>query len=127
MWVPMNFDKINICTNYFQPSGIKVDSLYTDTFDRMLYERVCSILNITYNGTIDIDYFKYCLLFGGYICITKTDLYGLIAQYPMLTGYNIYFKPTTASIHTYASNAVIDIEDMEIGKDCSVIYLRPTV
>lgn len=126
MWVPMNFDKINICTNYFQPSGIKVNSLYTDTFDRMLYERVCSILDITYNGTIDIDYFKYCLLFGGYICITKTDLYGIIAQYPMLTGYNIYFKPTTANIHTYASNAMIDIEDMEIGKDCSVIYLRPT-
>lgn len=126
MWVPMNFDKINICTNYFQPSGIKANSLYTDTFDRMLYERVCSILDITYNGTIDIDYFKYCLLFGGYICITKTDLYGIIAQYPMLTGYNIYFKPTTATIHTYASNAMIDIEDMEIGKDCSVIYLRPT-
>ena len=62
MWVPMNFDKINICSNYFQPSGIKVDSLYTDTFDRMLYERVCSILDITYKGTIDIDYFKYCLL-----------------------------------------------------------------
>lgn len=126
MWVPMNFDKINICTNYFQPSGIKVNSLYTDTFDRMLYERVCSILDITYNGMIDIDYFKYCLLFGGYICITKTDLYGIIAQYPMLTGYNIYFKPTTAAIHTYASNATIDIEDMEIGKDCSMIYLRPT-
>lgn len=126
MWTPVNFDKINICTNYFQPSGIKVDSIYTDTFDRMLYERVCSILDITYNGSIDIDYFKYCLLFGGYICITKTSLYGLIAQYPMLTGYNIYFKPTTASIHTYASNAVIDMEDMEIGKDCAVIYLRPT-
>lgn len=126
MWVPMNFDKINICTNYFQPSGIKVDSLYTNTFDRMLYERVCSILDINYKATIDIDYFKYCLLFGGYICITKTDLYGIIAQYPILTGYNIYFKPTRATIHTYASNATIDIEEMEIGKDCSVIYLRPS-
>ena len=49
MWVPYNFDKINICTNYFQPSGIKVDSIYTDIFDRMLYERVCSILDIKYN------------------------------------------------------------------------------
>ena len=51
MWVPMNFDKINICTNYFQPSGIKVSSIYTDIFDRMLYERVCSVLDIKYNGS----------------------------------------------------------------------------
>lgn len=126
MWTPINFDKINICENYFQPSGIKADSRYTDVFDRMLYERVCSILDITYNANIDIDYFKWVLLCGGYICITNTDLYGLIAQYPMLTGFNIYFKPTTASIHTYASNATIDISDMQIGRDCSVIYLRPT-
>lgn len=126
MWTPLNFNKININENYFQPSGIKADSRYTDVFDRMLYERVCSILDITYNANIDMDYFKWVLLCGGYICITKTDLYGLIAQYPMLTGYNIYFKPTMASIHTYASNATIDMSDMQIGKDCSVIYLRPT-
>ena len=49
MWIPIGFDKINIISNYFQPSGIKADSLYTDTFDRMLYERVCSIFDITYN------------------------------------------------------------------------------
>lgn len=126
MWMPLNYEKINLCENYFQPSGIKADSRYTDMFDRMLYERVASVLDINYNASFDIDYFKFVLLCGGYICITRTDLYGLIAQYPMLTGYNIYFKPTTASIHTYASNATIDISEMTIGKDCAVIYLRPT-
>ena len=126
MWIPIGFDKINIISNYFQPSGIKADSLYTDTFDRMLYERVCSIFDITYNAKFDIDYFKFCLLGGGFIAITYTDAYGLIAQYPAISGYDMYCKPTLASIDTYATNANISLHDLKIGTDCSVIYLRPS-
>lgn len=126
MYSPVGFDKINIISNYWQPSGIKADSRYTDTFDRMLYERVCSILDITYNANIDIDYFKYCLLGGGFIAITDTPAYGIIAQYPALTGYDMYCKPTMATINTFATNANISLSDLKIGKDCAVIYLRPT-
>lgn len=126
MWCPLGFDKINIISNYWQPSGIKADSRYTDTFDRMLYERVCSILDITYNAPIDIDYFKFCLLGGGYIALTKTDRYGVVAQYPSLSGYSMYCKPTLANINTYATNADISLSDLVIGRDCAVIYLRPT-
>lgn len=126
MWCPVGFDKINIISNYWQPSGIKADSRYTDTFDRMLYERVCSIFDITYNAGFDIDYFKFCLLGGGFIAITETPAYGIIAQYPALSGYDMYCKPTTATINTYATNANIALNDLKIGKDCAVIYLRPT-
>lgn len=126
MWCPVGMEKINLIQNYFQPSGIKVDSKYTDMFDRMLYERVCSILDVKYNSTIDIDYFKYVLLGAGYIAITKTPLYGIFAQLPTLTGYNMYCKPTTVDIHSYATNANIDLNGLKIGKDCAVIYLRPT-
>lgn len=126
MWCPVGMEKINLIQNYFQPSGIKVDSKYTDMFDRMLYERVCSILDVKYNSTIDIDYFKYVLLGAGYIAITKTPLYGIFAQLPTLTGYDMYCKPTTVDIHSYATNANIDLNGLKIGKDCAVIYLRPT-
>lgn len=126
MWCPIGMEKINLIQNYFQPSGIKADSRYTDMFDRMLYERVCSVIDVKYNGTIDIDYFKYVLLGAGYIAITKTPLYGIVAQLPMLTGYNMYCKPTTVAIHNYATNGTIDIDNLKIGKDCAVIYLRPT-
>lgn len=126
MWCPVGMEKINLIQNYFQPSGIKVDSKYTDMFDRMLYERVCSVLDVKYNSTIDIDYFKYVLLGAGYIAITKTPLYGIFAQLPTLTGYDMYCKPTTVDIHSYATNADIDLNGLKIGKDCAVIYLRPT-
>ena len=126
MWCPVGMEKINLIQNYFQPSGIKADSKYTDMFDRMLYERVCSVLDVKYNSTIDIDYFKYVLLGAGYIAITKTPLYGIFAQLPTLTGYDMYCKPTTVDIHSYATNANIDLNGLKIGKDCAVIYLRPT-
>lgn len=126
MWCPVGMEKINLIQNYFQPSGIKVDSKYTDMFDRMLYERVCSVLDVKYNSTIDIDYFKYVLLGAGYIAITKIPLYGIFAQLPTLTGYDMYCKPTTVDIHSYATNANIDLNGLKIGKDCAVIYLRPT-
>ena len=126
MWCPVGMEKINLIQNYFQPSGIKVDSKYTDMFDRMLYERVCSVLDVKYNSTIDIDYFKYVLLGAGYIAITKTPLYGIFAQLPTLTGYDMYCKPTTVDIHSYATNANIYLNGLKIGKDCAVIYLRPT-
>ena len=38
----------------------------------------------------------------------------------------MYCKPTLASINTYATNANISLQDLKIGKDCSVIYLRPS-
>lgn len=126
MWCPVGMEKINLIQNYFQPSGIKADSKYTDMFDRMLYERVCSVLDVKYNSTIDIVYFKYVLLGAGYIAITKTPLYGIFAQLPTLTGYDMYCKPTTVDIHSYATNANIDLNGLKIGKDCAVIYLRPT-
>ena len=126
MWCPQGMDKINLVQNYFQPSGIKADSRYTDMFDRMLYERVASIFDIKYKASFDIDYFKYVLLGGGYICITDTAKYGLVAQYASIYGYNIYSKPTMASIHTYATNDTLEKPDMTIGKDCALLYLRPT-
>lgn len=126
MWCPIGMDKINLVQNYFQPSGIKVDSNYTDMFDRMLYERVASVFEIKYNANIDIDYFKYVLLGAGYICITNTDLYGVIAQYASLYGYSIYCKPTQASIHSIATNVTLELDDLLIGKDCAMLYLKPT-
>ena len=126
MWTPLGMDKINLVQNYWQPSGIKADSRYTDMFDRMLYERVASVFDIKYDANIDIDYFKFVLLGGGCIAITKTAKYGLVAQYPTLYGYSIYCKPTLASIHSYAANGGIDMDDLRIGKDCALIYLKPT-
>lgn len=126
MWTPLGMDKINLVQNYWQPSGIKADSRYTDMFDRMLYERVASVFDITYDASIDIDYFKYVLLGGGCIAITKTAKYGVVAQYPTLYGYSIYCKPTLASIHSYATNGGLDMDDLRIGKECAVIYLKPT-
>lgn len=126
MWCPQGMDKINLIQNYFQPSGIKADSRYTDMFDRMLYERVASVFAIKYNASFDIDYFKYVLLGGGYICITNTAKYGVVAQYATLYGYNIYSKPTMASILTYATNDTLEKTDMTIGKDCALLYLRPS-
>lgn len=126
MWCPQGMDKIDLIQNYFQPSGIKTDSRYTDMFDRMLYERVASIFDIRYNASFDIDYFKYVLLGAGYICITNTAKYGLVAQYATIYGYNIYMKPTMASILTHATNDTLEKTDMTIGKDCALLYLKPS-
>lgn len=126
MWCPEGMEKINLVQNYWQPAGIKADSRYTDMFDRMLYERVASVFDIKYNASIDIDYFKYVLLGAGYICITDTPLYGVVAQYSTLYGYSIYCKPTMAGIHTYATNGNLEKDGMKIGKDCAMLYLKPT-
>ena len=126
MWIPKGMEKVNLVQNYWQPAGIKADSRYTDIFDRMLYERVASVFDIKYNATFDIDYFKYVLLGAGFICITDTPLYGLVAQFCSLYGYNIYCKPTMANINSYADNGTLEKEGMQIGKDCTILYLKPT-
>lgn len=126
MWCPQGMEKIGLIQNYFQPSGIKADSRYTDMFDRMLYERVASVFDIRYNASFDIDYFKYVLLGAGYICITNTAKYGLVAQYATIYGYNIYMKPTMASILTHATNDTLEKTNMTIGKDCALLYLKPS-
>lgn len=126
MWCPQGMDRIGLVQNYFQPSGIKADSRYTNMFDRMLYERVASVFDIRYNASFDINYFKYVLLGAGYICITNTAKYGLVAQYATIYGYNIYMMPTMASILTNATNDTLEKTDMTIGKDCAILYLNPT-
>lgn len=120
--LPLNYESINVRMNRINPSIIVRNSQLTSFFEEMLYERLYSVIDITCKETIDIPFIKFCLIAGGYFGIFKNNKFGTIAQYPTLTGIDIYYRPAYA---TYTNPLILNTSEYRIGKDCALIHMRP--
>lgn len=90
-------------------------------FQRYLWERLIAVLEWHIPDHWSYDYFTYCLYQYGYVCILKTDRFGVIPQFCGVRGYNIFYEPT----HAVVSNPLLDgIKEPIIGRQCTIIRVN---
>ena len=135
MFVPLNYDQINLIEGTYQPSVIKNrNNASFDFWVRSLFERAQSsiIFNLPEYWQGDrMDFWYYCLFKWGYLCITdltKVDRLdaqqiGLCFNPVGLTGKDFYFGPTHAILSNHMLN---DSLELKIGEECCIIKLSPS-
>ena len=126
MYLPFNYEQINIAAGTYNPSPVK--SYNNQTFklwERALFQRATSVIESelpeSWDGTIK-DFFYYCLFRFGFVCIFDSAEYGLSFQPCTLSGYDFYYQPTRALI---ANPALKEGLKLEIGKECEILKLTP--
>lgn len=128
MYIPLNYDKINLIESSYSPSSVKY--MNNKTFDfwvRALFQRAQSVIMPTipdtWEGTVK-DFFFYCLFKFGYVVIFDRPELGTVFNPGNLSGYDFYYRPTKAIISNPALKETAGL-DLEIGKDCEILKLTP--
>lgn len=128
MYIPLNYDKINLIESSYSPSSVKY--MNNKTFDfwvRALFQRAQSVIMPTipdtWEGTVK-DFFFYCLFKFGYVVIFDRPELGTVFNPGKLSGHDFYYRPTRAIISNPALKEDAGLE-LEIGKDCEVLKLTP--
>lgn len=122
--IPASYDYVNAYNHQFSPSTIHVkDTGLSWYFKRYLIQKIISVFK--FEGIPETwakDYFFYTLFVFGYCAVINTDKYGVIPQHCTLTGYNIFYRPTTALITNPLFKKTIEAR---IGEDCELIRMAP--
>lgn len=125
-YIPLNYGQLSVLQGSTNPSQVKSYNNKTFAFwQRALFQRACSVLNFElpeeWGGSIK-DFWYYCLFRFGYVGIFSTPQNGLIFQPGNLSGYDIWYQPTTFKI---ANPALKNPKDLTINKDCALCKLTP--
>lgn len=125
-YTPLDYDKINCIAGHYTPSMVK--SYNNEAFcfwERSLFQRAQSILTVdglpdTWAGQVR-DFFFYCILKFGFVCVFNSDEYGLSFQPCTLGGaWDFYYQPTQAIV----SNPYLE-KTFNIGEDTELLKLTP--
>lgn len=124
MYLPLNYEQINIATGTHSPSTIKAMNNRSFWYwERALFERAAYRFDFTlpdnWQGKVS-DYFKFCLFNYGFVVISKNDKYGQYFQPCTVSGFDFYYQPVRALISNPAMQA-----DLEIGSECELLKLTP--
>ena len=127
MYIPMNYDTINLMDGTTNPSTDKYVNNYSyNMWFRSLFQRTISnidIQNMPDNWRGDAKSYIYYVLFSrGFGAVAKNDKYGLFFQHCTLSGIGFYYQPTKAII---TNPLLTTSEEYEIGKDCEIVKLTP--
>lgn len=118
-----DYDFLNVYNGRRTPSTIHANSTeMTAYFRRYLFQKAISVLkwdNVP--DTWSLDYMLYVLYSCGYVCVLKTDKYGVIPQYGLRSGYNIYYQPKGFIV----SSPILGSQERTIGIDGELIKLTP--
>lgn len=119
---PMFYPQLNMLAGTHIPSSYHTkNTLAFDFWTRAFYERLINGLKISVPWDGDVkDFFNYCLYGNGFVCIFKTDEYGLSFQPCNVSGYDFYYRPTEAIV----TNPVFQ-KTFKIGEDCEILKLTP--
>lgn len=135
MYLPLNYDRINIIEGTYQPSPIK--NRNNQSFDfwvRSLFHRAQSSIIFDlpdkWQGE-KLDFWYYILFKYGYFTITdltardemELKQIGLCFSPVGLTGYNFYYQPTIAVLSnpTLAKGSY----ELKINEECALVKLTP--
>lgn len=126
MYIPMNYDHINLRAGTYQPSPVKNrNNRSFDYFVRTLFQRATTVfeweLPENWDGDVK-DFFLYCLFRFGYVVISDFEQFGMGFQPCTLSGYNFYYQPTNALISNPALNGSLDLT---LGRDGQLLKLTP--
>lgn len=119
---PMFYPQLNMLAGTHIPSSYHTkNTLAFDFWTRAFYERLINGLKISVPWDGDVkDFFNYCLYGNGFVCVFKTDEYGLSFQPCNVSGYDFYYRPTQAIV----TNPVFQ-KTFKIGEDCEILKLTP--
>lgn len=122
--IPVSYDYISAYNHRFAPSTIHVkETGLTWYFKRYLIQKIISVFKFeNIPETWDRDYFLYTLFVFGYCAVVNTNTYGVIPQHCALSGYNIFYRPTTAIITNPLFKKTINAK---IGVDTELVRMAP--
>lgn len=123
---PLNYPEMNNISGHYSPAPVKAfNNEYFAYWERALFQRAQSaiILDIPWSGA-EKDFFYYCLFMLGYLAILEPVEYGLIFQPCTLSGYDIYYQPTKATIAN-AALTKIKKNEFTIHETCEILKLTP--
>lgn len=122
MYIPLNYESINIYTGSYTPNTKKTqNNLAFHYWFRTLYQRLTSTLDFELPDYWNKDLF-YWLLFGvGFMPVFDDPEYGIIYQPGTLSGFGLFYQPTRCNVLTQFINRY----DMKIGEDCELLRLTP--
>ena len=122
--IPASYDYVNAYNHNYAPSTIHVkDTGLSWYFKRYLIQKIIS--GFKFDGIPENwakDYFLYTLFVFGYCSVINTNKYGVIPQHCTLSGYNIFYRPTTAIITNPLFKRTIEAR---IGVDTELIRMAP--
>lgn len=119
---PLFYPQLNMLAGTHIPSSYHTkNTLAFDFWTRAFYERLINGLKISVPWGGDVkDFFNYCLYGNGFVCVFKTNEYGLSFQPCNVSGYDFYYRPTEAIV----TNPVFQ-KTFKIGDDCEILKLTP--
>lgn len=126
MYLPFNYEQINIAAGSYNPSPIKSKNNYSFAYwCRSLFNRFCSVykfdLPVMWKGSIR-DFFYYCMIRFGYVAVFNSDEFGLSFQPANISGITFYYQPAKAIV---SNPALKDSLELNIGTDCELLKLTP--
>lgn len=125
MYIPMNYEKLNNINSLYIPSNIKLNSQIFNFWERSLFQRAMSIIDINvpdnWRGSVR-DFLYYCLFRFGSVAVFYRAETGISFNPGNMYGYDFYYQPTNYLI---ANPTLDDSLDLKIHEDTEIIKLTP--
>ena len=125
MYLPVNYEKINLVAGTYTPNTLKTcDNITYDYWVRSLFQRAQSVIRIDglpneWDENVK-DFLFWCLFKLGYVCCFNSEKFGKSFQPCTLSGYDFYYQFTDAIV----TNPVLK-QTFTIHKDCEILKIAP--
>lgn len=120
---PIYYDHNNAVNSMISPSTMHASNTGLQWyFRRYLLQKAIAVFKWDLPELWAKNYFLYVLYCWGYIAVVNTDKFGVICQACSLSGYDVYYQPTHATI---ANPLLKGILQPKIGTQCELIRLQP--
>lgn len=124
MYLPMNYEKINLSTGTYTPATMKNRNNKSFAFwERALFQRAQSVLKFDFpeevNGRYK-DFVIYCLFKYGFVMVGYDASFGTFLQPCTLGGCDFYYQPEYANLNNPKLS-----KKYKIGTECGILKLTP--
>ena len=125
-YAPYSYQEINAIDGTYTPSETHDADDYTYWYwFRSLFQRAASTLEFDFPEKFtaeEKDFFYYCLLKYGFVCVFNSENFGLSFNPCTVYGFDLYYQPTNAIV---TNPAITESLDLKIHEDCELIKLTP--
>lgn len=125
-YAPYSYQEINAIDGTYTPSETHDADDYTYWYwFRSLFQRAASTLEFEFPEKFtaeEKDFFYYCLLKYGFVCVFNSENFGLSFNPCTVYGFDLYYQPTNAIV---TNPAITESLDMKIHEECELIKLTP--
>ena len=119
---PVFYDYANAAVSLVSPSTMHTNSTLKWYFMRYLLQKAMAVFKWKMPETWAQNYILYTLYCWGYFAVINTNKFGVIGQACSLSGYDVFYQPTTATI---ANPLLKGITQPKIDVQCTLVRLQP--